>query len=73
MYIILELQATDTDVAIVPPVKHQTRAEAEQAYHQALAYAAVSAVPVHSVLLMTGEGQVLRSESYKHGGDNESE
>lgn len=73
MFIVLELQATENDVAIVPPVKYQTRAEAEQAYHQALSFAAVSTVHVHSVLLMTGEGQVERSESYKHGGDNEPE
>ena len=71
MFVILELQASANDVAIVPPVKYQTRAEEEQAYHQTLAYAAVSAVPVHSVLLMTGEGQVLRSESYKHPAESE--
>ena len=65
-YIVLELQAIASDVAIVPPTKFGTQAEAEQAFHQALSYAAVSPVPVHSVLLLDGEGNVIRSESYRH-------
>lgn len=66
MYIVLELQAAPGSVAHL----FETFAEqalAESRYHTVLAAAAVSSVPEHSALLMTSDGQVLRSECYRHG------
>lgn len=66
MFIVLELQATLTDVAHIFTV-YASLAEAESNYYLVLSAAAVSTVPSHSALLMTADGQVLRSETYEHG------
>lgn len=66
MYIVLELQAYTTKVDHLFTT-HDTEAEAESKFHTVLSAAAVSNVPAHSALLMDGAGNVLRSESYKHG------
>lgn len=65
MFIVLELQATLTNVAHIFTT-YSSLAEAESNYHRVLSAAAVSTVPMHSALLMTADGQVLRSETYKH-------
>ena len=65
MFIVLELQATSDDVAHIFTT-YDTQAEAESNYHLVLSAAAVSTIPSHSALLMTADGQVLRSETYKH-------
>lgn len=65
MFIVLELQATSSEVAHIFTV-FGSQAEAESSYHLVLSAAAVSTVPEHSVLLMTPSGQVLRSETYSH-------
>lgn len=65
MFIVLELQATEETVAHIFTT-YDTQAEAESNYHLVLSSAAVSNVPMHSALLMTADGQVMRSETYKH-------
>lgn len=66
MFIVLELQAMLTDVAHILTV-YADQAQAESNYHLVLSAAAVSTVPSHSALLMTADGQVMRSETYEHG------
>ena len=66
MFIVLELQATLTNVAHIFTT-YSSLAEAESNYHLVLSAAAVSDVRAHSALLMTANGQVLRSETYEHG------
>ena len=66
MFIVLELQATADNVAHIFTV-YSDQAQAESNYHLVLSAAAVSTVPSHSALLMTADGQVLRSETYEHG------
>ena len=66
MFIVLELQATLTNVAHIFTI-YADQAQAESSYHLVLSAAAVSTVPMHSALLMTADGQVMRSETYKHG------
>lgn len=66
MFIVLELQATLTNVAHIFTT-YSSMAEAESNYHRVLAAAAVSDVRAHSALLLTADGQVMRSETYKHG------
>lgn len=65
MFIVLELQATEDNVAHIFTV-YNSQAEAESNYHLVLSAAAISTIPSHSALLMTADGQVLRSETYKH-------
>ena len=67
-YIIQEMQ-TDAagNVTFVSPVTKETRNEAESEYHIKAGYAAISAVPVHTVMCYTEEGfQVLPPVVYKH-------
>ena len=65
MYIVMELQTTAEAVAHIFET-FADQAAAESRYHAVLSAAAVSAVPVHSCLLMTADGQVIRSETYRH-------
>lgn len=63
-YIVVEIQTAASTATIV--TQHDTRQAAEGKFHQVLAAAAVSSVPVHAAVLMTEEGFQLRSECYKH-------
>ena len=65
MFAVLELQATEESVSHIF-TSFDTQAEAESHFHTILAAAAVSTVPAHSALLMTADGDVLRSETYEH-------
>lgn len=64
MYIVIELQKTGDQVANIV-TSHASRQEAEAKYHAVLAAAAVSAVPVHSAVMLSDEGFPLRNECYK--------
>lgn len=68
MYIIQEMQSDGNgNVAFVPPVVRATRNEADSEYHLKAGYAAISAVPIHTVMCYTEEGiQVLPPVVYKH-------
>lgn len=63
--IIIEIQKAE-QVAIVPPLYKEVKNEAEQAYHQALAAAAVSTIPIHSVTMLDDEGRLIKQETYYH-------
>ena len=70
VYIIIEIQkSNDGTCAIVPPAAYTDPAIAEQAYHTALAAAAVSSVNVHSVVMLNDMGERLKGETYLHGGE----
>ena len=68
MYIIQEMQTNaEGVVAFLPPVQKATRLEAESEYHIKAGYAAISSVPVHTVMCYTEEGfEVLPPVVYKH-------
>lgn len=69
-YIIIEIQkANNGSVAIVPPAAFSDANVAEQAYHQALAAAAVSTVDVHSVVMLNDTGDRLKGETYYHAAE----
>lgn len=69
-YIIIEIQkSNDETVAIVPPVAYTNFGLAEQAYHTALAHAAVSAVDVHSVVMLDDTGARIKGETYYHAAE----
>lgn len=64
MYIVIEIQTTDTVATIVN--SYSDRNTAEQKYHQILAAAAVSTVPKHGAVMLTDEGVRLKGECYIH-------
>ena len=66
MYILQEIQTTSGNSALLDPRTFSNRHEAEQAYHTALAAAAVSNVTVHAVVLLNEHGSVVRQEFYEH-------
>ena len=68
MYIIVEMQTqADGSVAVVPPVQKADFNEAQSAFYQACSYAAVSALPKHSVMMCDEEGAYLDSKCFTHG------
>ena len=70
--IIIEIQHSNDGATSVLNVVKADRNEAEQLYHNTLAYAAVSAVNVHSVVMLDEYGERIKGETYYHGsGDAE--
>ena len=70
VYIIIEIQKSNNGtIAIVPPASYTDQRLAEQAYHTALSYAAVSQVDVHSVVMLNDVGERLKGETYYHGAE----
>ena len=66
-YIVLEVQTyADGTVGVVPPVHFLDSDQAESAYHSALAAAAISNLPRHSVSLLTTEGYLQEARCYTH-------
>ena len=72
MYIVLEIQKDNNTLSLLNTT-HETLNEAESKYHTILAYAAQSTLTLHGAVLLTEEGQTMRSECYKHEQQNNSE
>ena len=69
-YIIIEIQKMNNgSCAVVPPTTYTDQRIAEQAYHTALSYAAVSQVDVHSVVMLDDTGARIKGETYYHGAE----
>lgn len=66
MYIILEMQTNGDTTALVPPVTYKDMNQADSAYYQKLAAAAVSSVPVHTITMLDEHGRSIRSDFYEH-------
>ena len=64
MYIVMEIQKSNTVATIVST--YETRNEAENKYHTILAYAAISNIPKHSAVLFTEEGDYIKHECFEH-------
>ena len=65
MYIVIEIQTTDTVATIVDAFAD--RNQAEQKYHSILSAAAVSAVQKHSAVMLDDRGAFIKAECYEHG------
>lgn len=62
--IVVEIQWNgDSAPSIISTVKDNAKA-AEQAYHTALAAAAVSEIKIHSVAMLTDKGEMVKHETY---------
>lgn len=65
MYIVLEIQKNTEGQVGVIPLAYATMREAEGRFHQVLAVAAESQLPVHAAVILTEDGGHLRSECYQ--------
>ena len=65
MYVVVEIQTTNGVTTQITTVE-QNKDVAEQKYHNILSYAAVSSVEIHSAVILNPEGQMIKSECYKH-------
>lgn len=65
VYYVIESQVNG-EVGTIIPVAYTDKAMAEQAYHTALAAAAVSTVQKHGVMLCNEDLFVLKEEVYNH-------
>lgn len=71
MFIVIELQ-TNADGTVGNLVyQYASRDEAESKFHSILAAAAISALPVHSAVMLTNAGVMVKSEFYRHGEGSE--
>ena len=68
MYIVLEVQKNlDGTGAIVTPIPvYNTLPEAESCWHSKLAYACISTVPIHTIILLDDDANTIRRETYLH-------
>lgn len=73
MYLVMEIQKSNKGQVSQIVTSHAERAEAENKYHTVLAYAAVSPVDVHSAVMLTDEGDMVKKETYYHGQPEEEE
>lgn len=64
--IILEIQKSNEAAESILTVVEQDRNQAEAIYHGKLQYAAVSEVPIHTVVLINEVGDRVKGESYRH-------
>lgn len=67
MYLVMEIQKSNKGQVAQLVTSHAERSEAEQKYHTVLAYASVSACDVHSAVMLTDEGDMVKKETYYHG------
>ena len=65
--IILEIQHSNDGTNATLVNSYTDQSVAEQKYHTVLAAAAVSAVDVHSALMMDDTGNRIKGETYYHG------
>lgn len=65
MFAVLELQKTDNGLAVISTT-YDERSEAESKYHDILHYASVSSVAIHSAVIMSEDGCLLKRECYTH-------
>ena len=66
MYIVFEIQTNNDGTIGTLVSSYPEQNQAESAYHAVLSAAAISALPVHSCVLLTEEGFELMHGCYKH-------
>lgn len=67
MFIVIELQTNNGAVGVLT-YKFTELSEAYAKYYTILASAAVSDIEVHTALIVTETGQVVRTETFAHEG-----
>ena len=65
-YLVVEMQKqTDGSMAHIETA-FTDRNTAEQKYHEVLSYAAVSTIPIHTAVILSDEGNLIKKETYRH-------
>lgn len=65
-FIVIELQTNNDGTVSNLVYAYTDRGQAEQKYHLILSSAAVSALPAHAAVLLTGDGRTIASQCYRH-------
>jgi len=68
MYTIIEIQTNAEGHTSLITTEKEGRLEAESAWHTAMAYAAISSVPIHSVKMINENQTEVLSGIYDHRG-----
>ena len=66
MFIVIEIQTNSNGTVGVLTNSYEDQMQAEHKYHEVLAAAALSQLPVHTAVIMTNEGYVDKAERYIH-------
>lgn len=67
MYIVIEIQTNAEGVVSTLTYQYAEQNLAESKYHTILASASVSDLPVHTAVILTDDGVVMKAECYKNG------
>lgn len=65
-YVAIESVTKQDGTYVVSTYKKETRDEVEKAFHSILAVAATSANAIHAATILNPEGQLMKTECYKH-------
>lgn len=63
-YIVIEIQTSDSGAVATIPTAYEDYWTAQQKYHTVLSAAAVSALPVHSAMIVSPFGEVIAKQCY---------
>lgn len=63
-YIVIEIQTSDGGTVATIPTAYEDYWQAQQKYHTVLSAAAVSALPVHSAMIVSPFGEVITKQCY---------
>ena len=72
MFVVVETQRNADNTVSVLTSSYASENEAYSNYHRVLTYAAVSDIPVHSAFLLVDDGNLLKSECFKHEAESEA-
>ena len=68
-YIVIELQTADTGQVSTLTTVYDTQFQAESAFHGILAAAALSDLPKHGAIIITGDGEYMDAKTYEHSAE----
>lgn len=66
MYIILEMQTSNGATAVPPLITRDGWQAAESEFHRLCSIAAVSSVPIHTIVMLNEYGERLAAQYYEH-------
>lgn len=65
-YIVIEMQQNEEGSVATLVTTYMDLNQAQSKYHTILASASISKVPIHTAVILTSNGQLVKSESYRH-------
>ena len=65
-YLVIEMQKQSDGTIAQITTSYTDRNTAEQKYHEILSFAAVSSIPIHTAVILSEEGNLIKKESYRH-------